>query len=110
MDLMTLGIFVSIICAVWLLSCGASLLSNYWNLRAGFERRWPARIACGLALVVAYLGFSRIQFHASRTVNGHVEWSFNSKWFFLAALALAAISLAFTLWNWHKAGSPTKQI
>jgi hypothetical protein len=103
---MTLGILLGIVCAVWLMSCGASLLSIYWNLKAGFERRWPARISCGVALLLAYLGLRRIQFHASRTVNGHVEWSFNSKWFFLGALVLAVISLALTLWSWRKAGSP----
>ena len=100
-----MGILIGIICAVWLASCSASLISIYWNLSAGIERRWPARISCGVALLLAYLGLTRIQFHASRTVNGHVEWSFNSKWFFLVSLALAVVSLALTLWNLSKASS-----
>ncbi len=102
-----MGILLGIIGAAWLASCGASLLSLYWSIRGAFERRWHALISCGVALLLAYLGLSRIQFHALKTVNGHVVWSFNSKWFFVGALVLAAISLVLAFWNWRKANHST---
>jgi hypothetical protein len=103
----TMSALLGIIGVVWLLSCGASLLSLYWSTLSGFERRVPALISCGVALLLAYLGLTRIQFHASKTVNGQVVWSFNSKWFFVGALVLAGVSLSLALWNWRKANRPS---
>jgi protein-S-isoprenylcysteine O-methyltransferase Ste14 len=72
---------------------------------AGPQRLRAAFISCGVALLAGYFGLSRIQLNGSKTVNGHVEWSINSRWFFFGALVLAAASLALTLWNWRKARS-----
>jgi hypothetical protein len=85
------------------LSCGASLLALYWNLKARSQRLRAAFISSCLALLLGYWGVSRIQLHASKTVNGQVEWSINSRWFFLVAVVLGAASVALTLRNWRKA-------
>ena len=102
---MTFGTLISLASAVWLLSCGGSLLALYWNIMAGAQRLRSAFIASCVALLVGYLGLSRIHLNASKAVNGHVEWSINSRWSFLGALVLGAASLALTLWNWRKASS-----
>ena len=100
---MTFSTLIALASAVWLLSCGASLLALYWNRVAGSRRLRAAFISSCVALVLGYGGLSRIQLNASRTVNGQVEWSINSHWFFLGALVLGAASLALNLWRWGKA-------
>jgi hypothetical protein len=102
---MTFGTLIALAAAVWFLSCGASLLALYWNIMAGSQRWRAALISSCVALVIGYLGWSRIQLNASETVNGHLVWSINSKWFFLGAMVLAILSLALAAWNWRKAGS-----
>ena len=101
---MTFNTYVALACVVWLLSCGASLLALYWNIKAPQRPRAAFILSCA-ALVFAYGGLSRIQLHASKTVNGHLMWSINSRWFFVGALVLGAASLAWSLWNWTKAKS-----
>lgn len=99
---MTFSTLVALASGVWLLSCAASLLALYWNLMAGSQRLRPAFISSCAALLIGYWGVSRIQLNASKTVNGHLEWSINSHWCFLGALVLASASLTLTLWNWRK--------
>jgi protein-S-isoprenylcysteine O-methyltransferase Ste14 len=96
---------IALALAVWLLSCGASLLALYWNIVAAGQRLRAALISSCVALLVGGLGVSLIQLKASKTVNGQVAWSFDSRWFFIGALVLAGASLALTLWNWRKASS-----
>ena len=91
--------------AAWLLSCGASLLALYWNIMAGSQRLLAAFISSCAALLIGYFGMSRVHLNASKTVNGHVEWSLDSHWFFIVALVLGGASLALTLWNWRKGGN-----
>jgi hypothetical protein len=99
---MSFSLLIALASVVWLLSCGASMLALYWSLRAGSTRwRGPLVLSC-VALLASYVGLSRVQFHASKTVNGNVEWSFNSRWFFLAALVLGAASLAISFWKYSK--------
>jgi hypothetical protein len=100
---MTFSTLVALACVVWLLSCGASLLALYWNSRRRSQRPLAAFILSCAALLIGYCGLSRIQLNASKTVNGHLVWSINSRWFFTAALVLGAASLAWSLWNWKKA-------
>ena len=102
---MTFSTLIAFASAVWLLSCGASLMALYWNSMAGSQRLRAAFISSCIGFLIGYLGVSRIQLNASRTVNGHVEWSINSRWFFLGAMFLGVASLALTLWNWRKASS-----
>lgn len=100
---MTFATLIALAAAVWLLSCAASLLGLYWNLRAG-PQRWRAALVCsGMGLLSGYLGLSRIQLSGSKTVNGELVWSLNSRWFFWGALALGAVSLLWALWNWSQA-------
>ena len=99
---MTYKILVALASGVWLLSCGASLLALYWNLMAGSQRLRAAFVSSCAALLIGYFGMLWVRLKASKTVNGHVEWSINSYWFFLGALVLAAASVALTLWNWRK--------
>jgi len=89
--------------AVWLLSCSASLLSLYWNVGLRPKRLKGALISSCTALLIGSFGISRIQLSASKTVNGDLVWSLNSKWFFIGALSAAGVALALTLWNWTKA-------
>jgi hypothetical protein len=102
---MTFGTLIALALAVWLLSCGASLLALYWNIVAAVQRLRAAFISSCVALLIGYWGVSQIQLNASRTVNGRVAWSFHSRWFFIGALVLGGASLALTLWNWRKASS-----
>ena|SRR5437899_410543 len=102
---MTFRGLIALACAVWMLSCSASLIAMYMCMRAASKRWWAAILSCGVALATAYCGLTRIQLHASKTVNDHVVWSLDSRWFFIAALVLAFTSLALTLWNRGKAGS-----
>lgn len=106
---MTFGVLVGMAAIVWLLSCGASLLAVYWNCRAGRSRRAPAFILSAIGLLTGYAGLSRIQLHASKTVNDHVVWSFNSRWFFIAALVVGSAALALTGWNWMKERTRVKK-
>jgi protein-S-isoprenylcysteine O-methyltransferase Ste14 len=100
---MTFNLLVAFATAVWLISCGASLLALSWNLTADGKRWRGALIASSVALLTSCFGLYGISFKASRTTNGEVVWSFNSKWFFLAALVLAVASLALGLRNWRRA-------
>jgi|SRR5215831_7979149 len=95
--------FIAVVSAVWLIGCGAAILALYWNMKAGSKKWWASCILSAIALVIGYLGLTRIQFHASKTVNGHLEWSVNSQWFFIATVVLGAASLAWSVWNARKA-------
>jgi hypothetical protein len=100
---MRFGALIALASAIWLLSCAASVLAVYWNIVAPARRLLAAFISSCLAILIGYWGLRWIQFNASRTVNGHVEWSINSRWFFIGALVLGGASLALTFWNWRKA-------
>ena len=112
---MTFSTLVALVAAVWLLSCGASALALYWNVFARAQRRGAALASSCVALLIAYGGLSRFRLSASKTVNGHVEWSVDSRWIFIAALVFAAAALALSVWKWWRsssrlaAGSPDGQ-
>jgi protein-S-isoprenylcysteine O-methyltransferase Ste14 len=100
---MTFNTLVALVAAVWLFSCGASLLAMYWNPAARAQRRGAALVSCCVAILTAYLGPSRLHLSASKTVNGRLEWSVDSRWFFIVALALGGAALALSLWAWWQA-------
>lgn len=102
---MTFYGLIALASAVWLLSCAASALALYWNVAAPVQRLRAAFISSCLALLIGYLALGRIQLNASKTVNGHVQWSINSRWFFIGALVLGGASLVLTLRNWRRASS-----
>lgn len=102
---MTFGTLAALASAVWLSSCGSSALALYWSLKRNAQRRLPALVLSAMGLLIGYLGWSRVQLSASKTVNGHLVWSINSKWLFLAAIILGACSLALAVWNYKKSCS-----
>src|SRR4051812_12803756 len=97
-----MAFLITLVVGLWLLSCGASVLALYWTARARVRRHRAAFVSSCAALLTAYFGLSRVRFAASQTVNGGVEWSVDSRWFFTAALILGAAALASTLWNWSR--------
>ena len=97
---MTFNTLIGLTIGICLFSCAAALLAMWFGIAAKPERFRTAFALSGLALAAGYAGISRFHFAASKTVNGHVQWSFNSKWFFLGALVLGAISLTATLWRY----------
>ena len=102
---MTFGTLIAAAVAVWLLSCGASVLALYWSRGARARRYRAALVSSGVAILTAYLGLSRVHLSATRTVDGHVQWSLNSRWFFIAALMLGAAALGLAIWSWRQAPS-----
>ena len=103
---MTFSGLIAVALAVWLLSCGASVMAVYWNAMAAVQRLRAAFISSCVALLIASFGLSRIQLNASKTVDGHLVWSINSRWFFIGALVLGGAAFALTLWNWRRARTP----
>ena len=100
---MTFSSLIVLASLVWLSSCGASLLALNWNSMAALQRLTAAFVSSCVALLLGYLGLSRIQLNASKTVNGHLEWSLNSRWFFITALVFGGASMALTVWNFGRA-------
>lgn len=94
---------LGVVVIIWLFSCVAGLLGVWWGGFSGTRRFRAAFISSCLALVSAGLGLTRFHVSASKTVNGQLQWSFNSKWFFIVALVLAVVALVLTAWNWRKA-------
>jgi hypothetical protein len=99
---MTFQLLLAIAAALWLASLALSAV-------AVFAKRFSTSLilsVCGL--VIGYLGLSRVRISASKTVNGQVQWSFDSKWFFIATVVLAALALGYTLWKkLKKNGAPS---
>jgi hypothetical protein len=87
---------------LWLFSFAAAVFGLRWSIIPETRRFGAALIASSLAIASSYVGLSWLHFDASKTINGHVEWSFNSKWFFLTSLLLGAASLGLALWHNRK--------
>lgn len=100
--MMPLRTLIENILAGWLLSIIACIVSLRWALFGVPRRFWFGVILSSAALVGGYLGMTHFRVVASRTVNGHTQWNFDSKWFFVATIALAALSLALTIWKRKK--------
>jgi len=99
---MSLYILITLVTVVWLFSFAAAVFGLRWSIIPETRRFGAALIASSLALAGSYAGLSWLHFEASKTVNGQVAWSFNSKWFFLASLLLGAVSLGLALWHGRK--------
>ncbi len=87
---------IAIAALIWLASlavCAVALFA---------KRLWISVILSLIALAIGYLGLTRFQVNASKTINGQVQWSFNSHWFFIATLVLAALTLAYSIWKHRK--------
>ncbi|HWC59442.1 MAG TPA: hypothetical protein VHC44_07085 [Verrucomicrobiae bacterium] len=95
---MTFQLLIVLAALIWL----ASLAS----LAAYVKPLWLSVLLSLLALAIGYLGLTRFQVNASKTVNSHVQWSFNSHWFFITTIVLAVLSLAYSIWK-HRRTSAT---
>jgi hypothetical protein len=96
---MSLNVFVGVIGVFWLMSIVACVLALRWSFLSMQGRFWPAVILSSLAVVIGYLGITRIHIIHSQTVNGQLQWHFDSRWFFLVPLLLGALALIYTIWK-----------
>jgi NO-binding membrane sensor protein with MHYT domain len=96
---MTFQILCIVAATLWLASVAACTLAFRWSALYTPKRFLAAIILSLAALVVGYLGMTRFHLVASKTVNGEVQWRFDSMWFFITTLILAAATLAFTVWK-----------
>ena len=104
---MNLDFLIDLIAALWLISIAACVMAWRWSFLGRANRFWASVVLSASALIVGYLGLTRFRVSGSKTVNGRVIWSFNSRWFFIATLILAAATLAYTVWKHRKSAPPT---
>jgi uncharacterized membrane protein len=90
---MTFQFLIAIAAAAWLASLAACAIAAF------AKRLWLSLILCLTALAIGYLGLTRVHLSGSKTIDGHVQWSLDSRWFFIATLILAALTLIYTLWK-----------
>ena len=69
---------------------------------------WWSILIGGLAMVISVRAPHHLQYSASKTVNGEVIWSIDSKWFFLAALVLATFAVVFAVFRRVKSAKGLK--
>jgi hypothetical protein len=99
---MTFQVLIGIVAALWLSSLIACALAWRWSFVGNANRFVASIILCVAALIMGYLGLTRFHLTASQTVNGETQWSFNSRYFFIATVVLAALTLAYTIWKNRK--------
>jgi hypothetical protein len=99
---MTLRDLMVTVMGLWLLSIIACVVSFRWAIFSLPRRFWPGVVLSALALLMGCFGMTHFRVMASRTVNGQVQWKFDSKYFFVATLILAVLTLAFTVWRQRK--------
>ena len=84
---------------LWALGVAACLLALRWSFFSP-PRRFAAALISSLgALLIGYLGMTQLRITASKSVNGQVQWRFDSRWFFVALLLLAVFTLACAVWK-----------
>jgi hypothetical protein len=96
---MTFQVLMGIAAALWLVSMCGCVLAFRWSWLSIPGRFWAAVILSVAVLVLGYLGMTRFHVVASKTVNGQVQWRFDSHWFFIVTLLFGAVTLAYTLWK-----------
>jgi hypothetical protein len=95
---LTYGMFAS----HWLATIAACVLAFGWSLSSVHRRVWSGVILSILAMASSCWGLTRIHIDWSQTVNGHLQWRFDSGWFFTASLILSVLALAHALWKGWK--------
>jgi hypothetical protein len=100
--MMSLRDLIGTVMGLWLLSVIACIVSFRWAIFSLPRRFWPAVALSAFALIGGYLGMTHFRVVASRTVNGRVQWKFDSKYFFITTMVLAALALAVTVWRQKK--------
>jgi TctA family transporter len=96
---MSLYVFYGLLAGFWLASIVACVLAIRWSCLAVRTRFLAAVILSLSALGIAYLGITRFHFSSTTTVNGQVEWRFDSRWLFIVSLVLGAFALGYTIWK-----------
>jgi hypothetical protein len=94
---MSVHVFIGVVLTHWLLTIAACVLVFFWSVSR--RRFWPCIIFAFLAFLSSYYGVTRISIVSSQTVNGHLQYRIDSKWFFTASLMLSLLALAYTLWK-----------
>jgi hypothetical protein len=92
---LTYGMFTS----HWLATVAASVLAFRWSFPSIHRRFWTGGVLSIMAIGSSYWGLTRIHIDWSQTVNGHLQWRFDSGWFFTASLVLGLLALAHSLWK-----------
>ena len=100
---MTFQLLIGKAVALWLASLVACALA--WRFSFVAKHCGVSIILSVAALAMGYLGLTRFHLSGSKTVNGETQWSFNSRWFFIATLTLGALTLAYTIWK-HRRTTP----
>jgi hypothetical protein len=105
----TFQLLVGIALALWLASLAACAFAWRWSFSEIAKRFVASVILCLTALAIGYPGLTHFHLTASKTVNGRTQWSFDSHWFFIATLILAALTLAYTIWKHQRTAPPQSQ-
>jgi len=95
----TLRDLIGTVMGLWLLSIVVCIIALRWAMFSMPRRFWSAVVLSVVALIGGYVGMTHFRVVASKTVNGQTQWKFDSKWFFVATLILAALTLAVTVWR-----------
>jgi hypothetical protein len=105
---MTLPIFIGAIATYWLLTIAASVWAYVWSF---YDRHfWHCIALLAMACIGSIYGMTHFRISSSRTVNGQVQYSFDSKWFFIVSLVISVLVAAFVLWNKWKAFHATPPV
>ncbi len=89
---------IGTVMGLWFLSVILCILALRWTLMTP-RRFWPSVILSAVALAGGCLGMTHFRIVASRTVNGHMQWKFDSRHFFIVTMVLAAVTLVLALWK-----------
>ena len=98
---MSFNVFIAALVTGWVLTIAAGVLVFVWS----FSRRhfWPGLVLAVLAVLGSYFALTHIHITSSQTTNGHLVYSLDSRWFFMASLGLNMLALAHALWlRWQK--------
>jgi hypothetical protein len=96
---MTFQLLCAFAAAFWLISLVACALSFRWSFLSVPNRFIIAVILSIGAAVIGYLGLTYFHFDASKTVDGHLVWRVNSRWFFIASIILGVLTLIYAFWK-----------
>lgn len=103
-------LFVTKILTFWiaLMMAGGTAIALAWKSVDRFF--WWSMLIGGVAMVISVRAPAHIQYSASKSINGEVIWSIDSKWFFLVALLLATFSILFAVTRGMKSANALKAL
>src|SRR5512132_161070 len=83
---------------LWLVASATSLVALWWSIRISPRRFTPAIIASAFALLLGYIGATRIHVAYSVT-SDNSHWGVDSRWFFIVPLVVGLLSVVLALVN-----------